>query len=61
MIFQKFLKERVMETEELKVFCELERWNSLEHLKIFEVKKKRVPSRLYIEGENEWEYAHSKF
>ena len=43
-IFKDFLQERVMEAQKFRVFCEMGLWNSLEHLKICEVKKK--PSSL---------------
>ena len=34
-IFEDFLQEIAMETQEFRVFYETGRWNSLEHLKIF--------------------------
>jgi len=49
-IFKDFLQERVMEAQEFRVFCEMGRWNSLEHLKICEVKKKTSPLRALYRG-----------
>ena len=49
-IFKDFLQERVMEAQEFKVFCEMARWNSLEHLKICEVKKKTSSLRALYRG-----------
>ena len=49
-IFKDFLQERVVETLEFRVFCEMGRWNSLEHLKICEVKKKMSSLKALYRG-----------
>ena len=49
-IFEDFLQEIAMETQEFKAFCETGRWNSLEHLKIFEEKRKMGSLKALYKG-----------
>ena len=49
-IFEDFLQERVVETQEFRVFCETGCWNSLHHLKIYEVKKKMSSFKALYRG-----------
>ena len=49
-IFEDFLREIAMETQEFRVFCETGHWNSLEHLNIFEEKRKMGSLKALYKG-----------